>query len=380
MKAILALEDGTIFTGTSFGATGTVTGEACFHTAMAGYQEILTDPASRGQIVAITYPLVGNYGIVEDDNESPCPQAGALVIGELSRLHSSWRAQEPLADWLKRHGVPGIEGVDTRKLTRILRDKGSQRACLTTEMSEEEAVACAAASAPAGTVADVTTAAPYHWEEDPAHDWKLPSRMTTDGTTHSTLPEVRYHIAALDLGIKRNMLRGLRRAGFDVTVIPASTTAESILAMNVDGVLLSSGPGNPAELTAIVAEVEKLIGKLPLFGIALGHTLLGLACGGKVTKLPYGHHGANHPVKNLRTGNVAITNQNHAYVLAADSLPAHVEVTHVNLNDGTVEGINLTNAPAAGVQDYPGSAPGATATPEYFNGFAAMIDAFKAGK
>ncbi len=380
MKAILALEDGTIFTGTSFGATGTVTGEACFHTSMAGYQEILTDPASRGQIAAITYPLVGNSGIVEDDNESSCPQANALVIGELSRLHSSWRAEEPLADWMKRHGVPGMEGVDTRKLTRILRSKGTLRACLSTELSAEQAVAEAAASGNTPSVAEVTTAAPYHWEESAEHVWKLPAKMATDGTTHSSLPEVRYRIAALDLGIKRNTLRGLRRAGFDVTVLPATTTAEDILAMNVDGLFLSSGPGDPAALSGITAEISRLIGKLPLFGIALGHQLLGLACGARTEKLPYGHHGANHPVKDLRSGTVAITSQNHSYVVVADSLPANVEVTHVNLNDGTVEGLRLTNAPAAAVQDYPGAAPGATATPGFFDDFATLINDFKAGK
>ncbi len=380
MKAILALEDGTIFTGTSFGATGTVTGEACFHTSMAGYQELLTDPASRGQIAAITYPLIGNTGVVEDDNESPCPQAAALVIGELARLHCNYRAQESLGDWMKRHGVPGIEGVDTRRLTRILTSKGSLRACVTTELSEEEAVARAAAASASGTVADVTTAAPYRWEEDPAHTWPLPAKMTTDGSTHSTLPEARYHIAALDLGIKRNTLRGLRRAGFDITVIPASTTAEEILAMGVDGLLLSSGPGNPAELTGITAEVTKLIGKLPIYGIALGHCVLGLACGAKAEKLLYGHHGANHSVKDLRTGNVDITAQNHSYVLAADSLPASAELTHVNLNDGSVEGFRLTNAPAAAVQFLPGAAPGAAATPSFFNDFAAMIDGFKTAR
>ncbi len=380
MKAILALEDGTIFTGTSFGATGTVTGEACFHTSMAGYQEILTDPASRGQIAAITYPHVGNYGIVEDDNESSCPHAAALVIGELSRLHSNYRAQEPLADWMARHGVPGVEGIDTRRLTRVLRSKGSLRACLTTELTEEEAVARAAASTPTGSVADVTTPAPCHWEESPDHPWALPAKMTTDGSTHSTLPEIRYHIAALDLGIKRNTLRGLRRAGFDVTVIPASTSAEEILAMNVDGLFLSSGPGNPAELGSITGEVSRLIGKLPIFGIALGHCVLALASGAKTHKLPYGHHGANHPVKDLRTGTVAITSQNHSYVVSADSLPEQVEVTHVNLNDGTIEGLRLTHAPAAAVQDLPGSAPGATATPSFFNDFATLIDDFKAGR
>ncbi len=378
MKAILALEDGTIFTGTSFGAAGTVTGEACFHTSMAGYQEILTDPASRGQIAAITYPLVGNYGIVEDDNESSCPQAAALVIGELSRLHSNYRACEPLAEWLERHGVPGIEGVDTRKLTRILCSKGTQRACLTTELSAEEAVAAAAAATPSASVADVTTSAPYHWEETEEHVWQLPAKMATDGSTHSTLLEVRYTIAALDLGIKRNTLRGLRRAGFDVTVIPASTTAEDILAMNVDGLLLSGGPGNPAELIAITAEIAKLVGKLPIFGIALGHCVLAQACGGKTEKLPYGHHGANHPVKNLATGTVDITSQNHSYVVTADSLPANAEVTHVNLNDGTVEGFRLANVHAAAVQFLPGAAPAATATPSYFDGFAALIDGFKA--
>ncbi len=380
MKAILALEDGTIFTGTSFGATGTVTGEACFHTSMAGYQEILTDPASLGQIAAITYPLVGNTGIVEDDNESNDAQASALAIGELSRLHSSWRAEEPLADWMQRHGVLGIEGVDTRKLTRILTSKGSLRACLSTELSAEEAIARAASCTSAPSVADVTTAAPYNWEEDAGHVWKLPAKMATDGSTHATLPAPRYHVAALDLGIKRNVLRGLRRAGFTVTVIPATTSAEDILAMGVDGLFLSGGPGDPAALSAISAEIAKLIGKLPLYGIGLGHQLLGIACGGRTEKLSYGHHGANHPVKNLLTGNVDITSQNVAYTIVADSLPAHVEVTHVNLNDGTVEGIRHTNAPAAGVQQTPGSAPGATATPDFYNSFAALIDGFKAGK
>ncbi len=380
MKAILALEDGTIFTGTSFGATGTVTGEACFHTSMAGYQEILTDPASRGQIAAITYPLVGNTGMVEDDNESACAQASALVISELSRLHSSWRADESLPAWMERHGVPGIEGIDTRKLTRLLSSKGSLRACLTTELSAEEAIARAAAATDAPSVADVTTASPYAWEEDAAHDWKLPAKMTTDGSTHATLPEIRYNVAVLDLGVRRNTLRGLRRAGFAVTVIPATTTAEDILAMNVDGLFLSSGPGDPAAHTAIAAEIAKLIGKLPLYGIGLGHQLLGIACGASTEKLPYGHHGANHPVKNLRTGNVDITSQNVSCTIVADSLPANAELTHVNLNDGTVEGFCLTDAPAAGVQQSPGSAPGATATPDFYNSFAALIDGFKAGK
>ncbi len=378
MKAILALEDGTIFTGTSFGASGTATGEACFHTAMGGYQEILTDPASRGQVAALTYPHIGNYGVCEDDNESTAPQAAALVVGELSRIHSSWRADESLPAWMERHGIPGIEGIDTRKLTLILRSKGSQRACVTTELSEEEAVAAAAAhSCTSCPVAAVTTAAPYRWEESEEHAWKLPAKMATDGSTHSTLPEARYRIVALDLGIKRNTLRGLRRAGFDTTVVPANTTAEAILAMNPDGLFLSSGPGDPAKMGAISAEIAKLIGKLPIFGIALGHQLLATAAGCTTMKLPYGHHGCNHPVKELATGTVAITTQNHAYVVDAASLPANVEVTHVNLNDGTIEGIRLTDARAAAVQDYPASAPGAAAAPDFFKPFAALIDAAK---
>ncbi len=383
MKAILALEDGTIFTGTSFGATGTVTGEACFNTAMGGYQELLTDPANRGQIIAMTYPQIGNYGICEDDHESSNVQVRGFVIGELSRIHSNLRATEPLADWLKRHGVLAIEGIDTRRIARILSTTGTQRACLTTELSESEAVACACAAAPNegnDFVSEVSTAETYEWREEAGHDWKLPSKMTTDGSSHADLPDIRYNIVAYDFGIRRNILRCLRRSGFNTTVVPAATSAEDVLALNPDGVLLSSGPGDPAALPGIVAEVTKLIGKLPLFGISLGMQLLVLACGGKTSKLKYGHHGCNHPVKEVATGKVDICTLNHTYTADADSLPAHVEVTHVNLNDGTVEGIRLTNALAAGVQFLPAAAPGPIAAATYFDTFASLIDTSKAGK
>ncbi len=383
MKAILALEDGTIFTGTSFGATGTVTGEACFNTAMSGYQEILTDPANRGQIVAMTYPQIGNYGICEDDNESSCPQVRGFVIGELSRIHSNLRATEPLAGWLQRHGIMAVEGIDTRKIARILSTAGSLRACLSTELSESEAVACACAAAPmsgSDFVSEVTTTEPYTWQEEAGHDWKLPSKMTTDGSTHGDLPEIRYNIVAYDFGIRRNTLRVLRRAGFNTTVVPAGTSAAEVLAMNPDGVLLSGGPGDPAALPAIVAEVASLIGKLPLFGMSLGMQILALACGGKTTKLKYGHHGGNHPVKNTATDKVEISSLNHLFAVEAANLPANVEVTHVNLNDGTVEGLRLKDAPAAGVQFLPSAAPGPIAATSYFDAFAALIDNAKAGK
>ncbi len=378
MKAILALEDGTIFTGTSFGATGTVTGEACFNTSVMGYQEILTDPSYRGQIVAMTYPLIGNCGICEEDNESREAQPRGFVIEELSRIHSSWRADEPLGDWMKRQGIPGIEGIDTRRLATIIREKGSLRACLTTEMTEDQAVACACAATPlAGCdlVSEVTTPEAYHWDEA-GHQWKLFSK----DIDYSELPPVRYNIVAYDLGIKRNTLRGLRRSGLDVTVVPAHTKAEEVLAMKPDAVFLSNGPGDPAALPALTAEVAKLIGKLPIFGICLGHLIIGTALGGRSFKLPMGHHGGNIPVKNLSSGTVSITSQHNNFALEAASLPAGLEVTHVNLNDGTIAGFRHSSMPVIGVQNHPGAAPGATGVTAFYDAFVALIDDTKAGK
>ncbi len=378
MKAILALEDGTIFTGTSFGATGTVTGEVCFNTSVMGYQEILTDPSYRGQIVVMTYPLIGNYGICEEDNESAGPQPLGLVVGELSRIHSSWRADESLGDWLKRHGIPGIEGIDTRRIATITREKGALRACLTTEMTEAEAVACAcAAPSLAGSelVSEVTTAEPYHWDEG-GHQWKLFSK----DTDYSELPPVRYNVVAYDFGIKRNTLRGMRRSGLDVTVVPAHTTADEVLAMKPDALFLSSGPGDPAAMPAVTAEIAKLIGKLPIFGICLGHLVLGTALGGRSHKLPFGHHGSNIPVQDLATGKVAITSQHNSFAMEKDSLPADVEVTHVNLNDGTIAGFRHKTLPLISVQCHPAAAPGAPDATSFFDAFVALIADTRAGK
>ncbi len=382
MKAILALEDGTIFEGTSFGAAGTVTGEACFNTSMTGYQEVLTDPSYRGQIVTMTYPLIGNYGVCEADNESAHPQVRGFAVEEVARVHSNWRAEEALPAWMERHGIPGIEGIDTRKLTKLLRTKGAQRACLSTELSAEEAVAAAQNSAPmsgSDFVTEVSTPDTYHWEDE-SRDWKLPNKTTGDLSNYAELPPVRYRIVAYDFGIKRNILRCLRRDGFDVTVVNAYTPAEDVLAMNPDGIFLSNGPGDPSALPRIHAELKKLLGKLPIFGICLGHQLLGHAFGGKTFKLKFGHRGGNQPVKDLRTGKVAITSQNHGFAVDPDSLPADVEVTHINLNDGTVEGIRHTTLPIFCVQYHPEAAPGPKDATYFFGEFIGLIEDFKAGK
>ncbi len=381
MKAILALEDGTIFEGISFGAVGTTTGEACFNTSMTGYQEIITDPSYRGQIVTMTYPLIGNYGICEEDNESCGPQVRGFVIGELARLHSNWRSNEPLGDWMARHNILGIEGIDTRRLTKHLRTHGAQRATLTTEMTADEAVAHALASAPmsgSDFVTEVSTQESYEWSEE-SRDWKLPNKTAGDMGTYSELPPVKYNIVAYDFGIKRNILRSLRRAGFHVTLVNAYTPAEEILAMNMDGLFLSNGPGDPSALPRIHAQIEALLGKLPIFGICLGHQLLAHAFGGKTFKLKFGHRGGNHPVKDLRTGKVAITSQNHGFAVDPDSLSSDVEVTHINLNDGTIEGVRHTKIPVFCVQYHPEAAPGPKDATYFFDEFIGLIEEFKAG-
>lgn len=382
MKAILALEDGTIFEGTSFGAAGTVTGEACFNTSMTGYQEILTDPSYRGQIVTMTYPLIGNYGVCEEDNESAQPQVRGFVVSEVARRHSNWRSNESLPSWMTRHGIPGIEGIDTRKLTKLLRTEGAQRACLTSELTAQQAVATAqAAPTMLGSdfVSEVTTSEVYHWQGE-SRDWKVPNKTTGDLSIYAELPPVRYRIVAYDFGIKRNILRCLRREGFDVVVVPAHTKAEDVAALKPDGVFLSNGPGDPAALPDIYAEVKKLLGKLPIFGICLGHQLLGLAFGGRTFKLKFGHRGGNQPVKDLRTGKVAITSQNHGFAVDPASLPSDVEVTHINLNDGTVEGLRHKRLPVFCVQYHPEAAPGPKDATYFFGEFIGLIEDFKAGR
>ena len=386
MRAILALEDGRCFVGESFGAHGTVVGEVCFNTSMTGYQEVLTDPSYRGQIVAMTCPQIGNYGVNALDAESSEPHVRGFVIEELSAVSSNWRATGTLEDYLREANVPGIQGIDTRALTKHLRSRGAMQGCLASgDLSEEDAVQLAKAAPPmtgSDFVKEVTPAAAYDWDPDdtlsPA--WTIVRGDAAKGEVRvgsekfMALPPVRHSIVAYDFGMKRNILRRLRQEGFKVRVVPADTTAEEVLALQPDGVFLSNGPGDPAALTYVHENIRKLIGKTPIFGICLGHQMLGYAVGGNTFKLKFGHRGGNQPVQDLRTGKVSITSQNHGFAVDAESLPAEVEVTHLNLNDQTVEGFRHCSEPVFSVQYHPEAAPGPNDASYFFGQFAKLID------
>src|SRR5205085_3573719 len=375
MPALLALEDGRIFEGESFGATGTEVGEICFNTSMTGYQEVLTDPSYRGQIVAMTYPLIGNYGTNATDQESTRPHVRAFVIEELSQVPSNWRAEESLDDYLKRWKVPGVQGIDTRALTRHLRTRGAMKACLTTEkMSAEEAIIDAIDGKGVigmDYVREVTTPAIFQWDPTDAlsRQWSI---ATADEGPR--LPPIRHRLVAFDYGMKRNILRSLRQRGFGVTVVPATTTAEEVLALGPDGIFLSNGPGDPAALSYAHETVRSLIGQKPIFGICLGHQVLGFAFGGRTFKLKFGHRGGNQPVNDLRSGKDAITSQNHGFAVDPESLPQEIEVTHVNLNDNTVEGMRHKTLPVFSVQYHPEAAPGPHDASYFFEQFAQLIE------
>ncbi len=384
MKALLALEDGRTFEGTAFGAPGTHTGEICFNTSMTGYQEVLTDPSYRGQIVAMTYPLIGNYGINPLDTESDQPHVRGFVIEELCDIPSNWRSTQSLDSYLKEWSTPGIQGIDTRALTTHLRTRGAMRSVITTDITNAaEAVQVALNSAPmsgSDFVKEVTTKKPYLWdpEDQQSREWDIPSPSQNregapEGCYHP-LPAAKHHIVAYDFGIKRNILRRLRQNGFRVDVVPATTSAKDVLAKNPDGVFLSNGPGDPAALDYIHQEIKQLIGAKPIFAICLGHQILGHAYGGKTFKLKFGHRGGNQPVKDLRNGSVAITSQNHGFAIDPSSLPSNVEVTHINLNDGTVEGMRHREAPVLSVQYHPEAAPGPHDAKYFFSEFARMIE------
>ncbi len=351
IPAVLALEDGTAFEGRSFGAEGERAGEVVFNTSMTGYQEVLTDPSYRGQIVAMTYPLIGNYGVNRSDAESRSIWLEGFVVRELSRLPSSHRSQGDLHGYLRDHGVPGIQGIDTRALTKRLRTVGALRGVIsTTDLDPGRLVAKARAAPPLtgrDLVRDVTCAEPYAWDEGPAP------------------PRARHRVAVLDCGVKYGILRRLRDAGCDVTVLPASTPAGEIAALEPDGLLLSNGPGDPEPVRGVIETVRRLLDEppggrpLPMFGICLGQQILAQVLGGRTYKLKFGHHGGNHPVKDLATGKVAITVQNHGFCVDTDSLKgAEVEITHVNLNDGTLEGLRHRRLPVFSVQYHPEASPG----------------------
>lgn len=346
---------------------------------MTGYQEVITDPSYRGQIVAMTYPQIGNYGINPEDAESSGPHIRAFVIGELCEVPSNWRSSQSLSSYLEEHQILGIEGIDTRALTKHLRSLGAMRACVTTELTAEEAVAAAKASPSMegmDYVKEVSTPKSYVWTEE-SREWVLPNVITQESGPYRELPPARHRIVAYDFGLKYNILRRLRQAGFEVEVVNSRTTAAEVLAKNPDGVFLSNGPGDPAALGYIHEEIRTLIGKLPIFGICLGNQILAHAFGGSTFKLKFGHRGGNQPVKDLRTGKISITSQNHGFAVDPNSLPPEIEVTHVNLNDNTVEGMRHRDLPVFSVQYHPEAAPGPNDAAYFFEEFAALIDQTK---
>ncbi|MGA7478977.1 MAG: glutamine-hydrolyzing carbamoyl-phosphate synthase small subunit, partial [Azonexus sp.] len=352
IPAILALADGTVFKGQSIGADGLTSGEVVFNTAMSGYQEILTDPSYCRQIVTLTYPHIGNTGCNAEDFESNANYAAGLVIRDLPRRASNWRCEDDLSSYLRKHGIVAIAGIDTRKLTRILREKGAQAGCiLAGEVDEAKALAMARAFPGLNgmDLAKVVSATEgYAWREG---EWAL--------TGYEPGPEPRFHVVAYDFGVKRNILRMLAQRGVRLTVVPAQTSAADVLAMKPDGVFLSNGPGDPEPCDYAIDAIREFLDRgIPTFGICLGHQLLALASGAKTLKMKFGHHGANHPVKDMDTGQVLITSQNHGFAVDGDSLPKNLRATHVSLFDGSLQGIARTDVPAFSFQGHPEASPG----------------------
>ena len=372
--ALLALADGTLFRGRSIGAAGRRTGEVVFNTAMTGYQEILTDPSYAHQIVTLTYPHIGNVGVNPEDEESAQVHAAGLVIRDLPLACSNWRAREPLADWLVRQGVVAIADIDTRKLTRLLREQGAQNGCLVAGDDIDAEAAVAAARAFPGLegmdlAREVTTRRPFEWAQG---SWTLEGGLPE--APHPIEERLPRHVVAYDFGIKRNILRMLVDRGCRITVVPATTPAEEVLALRPDGVFLSNGPGDPEPCRyAIEAITGLLAADLPLFGICLGHQLLALASGARTVKMKFGHHGANHPVQDLRTGAVLITSQNHGFAVDEASLPDCLEATHRSLFDGSLQGVAHREHPAFGFQGHPEASPGPHDVAPLFDHFIGLM-------
>jgi carbamoyl-phosphate synthase small subunit len=384
MKAILALEDGSVYRGGGFGACATMCGEVCFNTSMTGYQEILTDPSYKAQIVAMTYPHIGNYGVNMQDIESYQPHVSGFVVRELSPVVSNWRADLSLDSYLEQNGIPGIQGVDTRALTKKLRVHGAMKGLISTEgLEPEEAVARARGwSGLLGVdyVKEVTHRQAFDWDgsDEESASWRL-VRGREEGLNprlaRDPMPAADMPIVAFDFGVKYNILRRLRQKGFKVRVVPASTSAEEVKSLKPAGVFLSNGPGDPSALAYAVSTVAELAKSgIPMFGICLGHQVLAQALGGKTFKLKFGHRGANQPVKDLNSGRVEITSQNHGFAVDADSLPGDVVVDRVNLNDQTVEGLRHKALPIFSVQYHPEASPGPHDSTVLFDEFRALIE------
>jgi carbamoyl-phosphate synthase small subunit len=372
MKAILALADGTVFEGESFGAPGEAGGEVVFNTSMTGYQEILTDPSYCGQLVCMTYPEIGNVGVNAEDVESGRPWVEGFIVREYWERPSNWRAQRSLGEYLREHGIPGIQGIDTRELVRHIRDRGAQSAVLSTvETDPRRVVEKARKVRPMvgqDLVRRVTCSEPYDWEES---TWALGSGYG------SAPPEREFFVVAYDFGIKRNILRNLVRTGCRVRVVPATTSPREVLSWNPDGIFLSNGPGDP-DVGSYAHIVRELVGQRPIFGICLGHQILALALGGRTYKLKFGHHGGNQPVKDLTTGKVEITAQNHGFAVDVDSLSGVAELTHVNLNDQTVEGLAHARLPLFSVQYHPEASPGPHDASYLFDRFVELMRRWRA--
>ena len=375
-SALLVLEDGTVFSGIAIGADGLSVGEVVFNTSMTGYQEILTDPSYSRQIVTLTYPHIGNTGTNNEDMESDGVHACGLIIRDLPLIASSFRNQQSLSDYLKANNVVGIADIDTRKLTRILREKGAQAGCIMAGADLDEAKALAAAKAFPGLkgmdlAKEVTTKTAYIWRKG---SWRLVGGLPAE----TPASELKYKVVAYDFGVKQNILRMLVDRGCDVTVVPAKTSAADVLAMNPDGVFLSNGPGDPEPCDYAIEAIQQILKTdMPIFGICLGHQLLALACGAKTLKMNFGHHGANHPVSNIEQGTVMITSQNHGFAADETTLPANIKVTHKSLFDGSLQGIHLTDKAAFSFQGHPEASPGPNDAAPLFDHFIELIEHYR---
>jgi len=371
-KAVLAIEDGTVFEGLSFGSEGEVFGEVVFNTSLTGYQEIITDPSYNGQIIVMTYPEIGNYGINPEDLESRKPFAKGLVVKEYWPLPSNWRSKQSLDDFMKANNIVGIHGIDTRFLTKQIRTSGAQKCVISTEDTNKKSLLSKIKNFPdivgKDLVTEVSCKEPYNWDKG-TEQW-IPANDKYE-------PKKKYNVVAYDFGIKNNILRRLTDLGCNLTVVPSTTPPEEVLKLNPDGIFLSNGPGDPEGVGYAIENVKELLGKKPIFGICLGHQIISIALGGSTYKLKFGHRGGNQPVKNVQTGKVEITSQNHSFAVDPDSLDENVEITHVNLNDQTVEGLRHRKHPIFSVQYHPESSPGPHDSSYLFNNFIELMEGFK---